>query len=137
MPSMKLALLVSDLAASRRFYTGLGFRVLARADDALTVGLADSVLELRSDAVAARGPHYFTPELDRWPRGTGVEVTIETDDVDAAWNAARAADADVVTPLADGSFRLSDPDGYFVHFRADENGARVAASAVSRRSKGA
>jgi catechol 2,3-dioxygenase-like lactoylglutathione lyase family enzyme len=124
---MKLALLVSDLAASRRFYMGLGFRVLARADDAVTVGLADSVLELRSDEAAVKGPHYFTPEIDHWPRGTGVEVTIETDDVDAAWDAARAADADVVTPLADGSFRVSDPDGYFVHIRA-------AAAAGRRRS---
>jgi catechol 2,3-dioxygenase-like lactoylglutathione lyase family enzyme len=115
---MKIALLVSDLAASRRFYTGLGFRVLARADDAVTVGLADSELELRSDEVAVRGPHYFTPELDRWPRGTGVEVTIDTDDVERAWDAARASDADVVSPLADGSFRVSDPDGYFVHVRA-------------------
>jgi len=116
---MKIALLVSDLRRSRQWYASLGFRQVDRADDRAVVALGDAVLELRSDVAAAAGPHYFTPEIAYFPRGTGVEITIEVADPAVVWEQARAADVDVVTPLDGGRvFRVADPDGYLLELRA-------------------
>jgi catechol 2,3-dioxygenase-like lactoylglutathione lyase family enzyme len=134
---MKIALLVSDLRRSRQFYAGLGFRIVERHEDGVTVALGDDVLELRSDAAAATGLHYFTPEIDYFPRGTGIELTLETTDIDALFDLARSTDADVVTALAPGDgpgrlFRLSDPDGYFVQFRSVEPGTALGGRRTGR-----
>ena len=66
--------------------------------------------------------HHFRPAHFAGPRGVGVEIVIEVDDVDAAF--ARARDAALthggqVEPLAarpwgQTDFRLIDPDGYYV-----------------------
>jgi lactoylglutathione lyase len=66
--------------------------------------------------------HHFRPDHFSGPRGVGVEIVVEVDDVDAAF--ARARDAAVthggqVEPLAarpwgQADFRLIDPDGYYV-----------------------
>jgi catechol 2,3-dioxygenase-like lactoylglutathione lyase family enzyme len=122
----KVALLVSDLQVSRRFYGALGFRVSERTDDGIVVTLGDNVLELRADDRAVAGPHYFTPEIDRFPRGTGVEITIETDALDEIYEAARVRDVDIVQALeladtdAAAQVVLADPDGYLLRFAANE-----------------
>jgi catechol 2,3-dioxygenase-like lactoylglutathione lyase family enzyme len=121
---MKIVLLVSDVARSRRFYAGLGFHVVERGADATTVALGDAVLELQSDEAARRGPDYFTPEIDRFPRGTGVEIVVATGDravVDAAATAAADADEDVISSGSDGAqgdLRVADPDGYLIRLTA-------------------
>jgi predicted enzyme related to lactoylglutathione lyase len=66
--------------------------------------------------------HHFRPAHFAGPRGVGVEIVVEVDDVDAAF--ARARDAAIaqggqVEPLAarpwgQTDFRLIDPDGYYV-----------------------
>jgi lactoylglutathione lyase len=66
--------------------------------------------------------HHFRPAYFAGPRGVGVEIVVEVDDVDAAF--ARARDAAVphggqVEPLAarpwgQTDFRLIDPDGYYI-----------------------
>ena len=65
--------------------------------------------------------HYFTPHIDRAPRGVGVEIVIEVDDVDAVLAAAEASGLNIVKPMQDRpwkarDFRLADPDGYFLRF---------------------
>jgi catechol 2,3-dioxygenase-like lactoylglutathione lyase family enzyme len=117
----KIALYASDVTVSRKFYAALGFRVLDRSDDGVVVALGENVLELRADEHAVAGPHYFTPEIERFPRGTGVEITIETDALDEIDELARARDVDVIRPLGrnglDGAqILLSDPDGYLLRF---------------------
>jgi catechol 2,3-dioxygenase-like lactoylglutathione lyase family enzyme len=118
----RIALLVSDLTVSRRFYSALGFRVTERTDDGVVLTLGDNVLELRADDAAVAGPHYFTPEIERFPRGTGVEITIETDAPEEVYEVARARDADIVVAFdaADvgGEVVLADPDGYLLRFAA-------------------
>lgn len=118
---MRIALFTSDLQASRRFYAALGFRTLSRTADGVFVALDKNVLELRTDARAVAGPHYFTPEIERFPRGTGVEITLETDDVGAIHELALSHDADIVRSLersvSDGpNLLLADPDGYLLRF---------------------
>ena len=117
----KIVLLVSDLRGSRRFYQGLGFRVVERREDAATMALGQDVVVLQMDTAAIAGPQYFTPEIERFPRGTGVELAFATPDVDALYEQARSLDVDLVgtlEPADDGTrqFRVSDPDGYLLRF---------------------
>ena len=74
----------------------------------------------RHSALSAR--HHFRPSHFAGPRGGGVEIVVEVDDVDAAF--ARAREAAVIhggqiEPLAARpwgltDFRLIDPDGYYI-----------------------
>ena len=117
----KVEFFVSDLARSRAWYEALGFRVVRESGDWQMLALGDNVLDLQGDAHALAGPHYFTPEIDRWPRGTGVEVSIEVEDIDGLYERALALAVDVVRPIQDRpwkarDFRVADPDGYFLRF---------------------
>ncbi len=117
----KVELYVSDVARSRSFYEALGFRVVRQWEDWLMLALGDNVIDLQGDGHASAGPHYFTPEIGRFPRGTGVEISIEVDDIDALHTQARALGIDVVKPIQDRpwkarDFRIADPDGYFIRF---------------------
>jgi lactoylglutathione lyase len=66
--------------------------------------------------------HHFRPAHFSGPRGVGVEIVIEVDDVDAAFAGARdaaVAQGGQVEPLAarpwgQTDFRLIDPDGYYI-----------------------
>ena len=64
--------------------------------------------------------HHFRPAHFVGPRGVGVEIVVEVDDVDAAFAPAREAavtHGGQIEPLAARpwgrtNFRLIDPDGY-------------------------
>lgn len=66
--------------------------------------------------------HHFRPAYFAGPRGVGVEIVIEVDDVEAAFTRARdtaVACGGQVEPLAarpwgQTDFRLIDPDGYYI-----------------------
>jgi lactoylglutathione lyase len=112
---------VSDVERSIAFYERLGLRVLRRWEDWVRLGLGDSFITLQGDAHAVKGPHYFTPDIGHSPRGTGVEIVFEVDDVDAVYARAQAGGLNVVKPIQDREwkardFRVADPDGYFVRF---------------------
>jgi len=113
-------LFVSDLERSVAFYEALGFRVTRRWEDWLKLAREDGVaITLQGDSHAVAGPHFFTPDIGRHPRGTGVEIVVQVADVDAVHEAARAAGLRIVKPIQDRDwkardFRLADPDGYFV-----------------------
>jgi catechol 2,3-dioxygenase-like lactoylglutathione lyase family enzyme len=117
----RVELFVSDLVRSRAWYEALGFRPVRGFEDWQMLALGDNLLDLQGDAHAVEGPHYFTPEIGRWPRGTGVEVSIEVEDVDELFERAKGLGVDVVKPLQDRpwgarDFRVADPDGYFLRF---------------------
>jgi len=110
---------VADVDASIGFYSVLGFRVARRWEDWVRLDRDGAELVLQGDAYVRGHEHYFTPDIDRSPRGTGVEVTVEVDDVDAVHAAAVAAGLRIVKPIQDRSwkardFRLADPDGFFI-----------------------
>jgi len=126
----KVELFVSDLERSRAFYEALGFRVVRSYGDWVMLALGDNVIDLQGDAHAVAGPHYFTPEIGRFPRGTGVEISIEVEDVDAAWERARGLGLDIVKEIQDRpwkarDFRLADPDGYFLRITSPLHRERV------------
>lgn len=112
---------VADVERSLAFYEALGFRVERRWEDWIRLDRDGADLVLFGDAYVRGHEHYFTPHIDRAPRGVGVEIVIEVDDVDAVLAAAIAAGLDIVKPMQDRpwkarDFRLADPDGYFLRF---------------------
>ena len=117
----KVEIFVSNFERSRAFYESLGFAVVRHWEDWAMLALGDNVLDLQGDTHAVAGPHYFTPEISRFPRGTGVEIAIEVEDVDGLYERARRLGVDIVKPIQDRpwdarDFRISDPDGYFLRF---------------------
>ena len=110
---------VSDVGASIAFYKVLGFRVTRRGKESVRLDRDGAELILQGDSYVRGHPHYFSADIDRSPRGTGVEVTIEVEDVDAVHAAAVAAGLRIVKPIQDRAwkardFRLADPDGFFI-----------------------
>jgi lactoylglutathione lyase len=114
-------LFVSDVDRSIAFYESLGLRLVKRWGDWARLVRGDSAIVLQGDAHAKAGPHYFTPNISRSPRGTGVEVVFEVDDVDGVYAGAQEQGVNVVKPIQDRDwkardFRVADPDGYFIRF---------------------
>jgi catechol 2,3-dioxygenase-like lactoylglutathione lyase family enzyme len=110
---------VSDVERSLAFYGALGFRVERRWEDWIRLDRDGADLVLFGDAYVRDHDHYFTAHIDREPRGVGVEIVIEVDDVDAVLAAAEASGLNIVKPMQDRpwkarDFRLADPDGYFL-----------------------
>ncbi len=114
---------VSDPGRSIAFYERLGFRVLRSGWGYTALERNGARLGLQDDAYARNHEHYFTPHLDRFPRGVGVEVSVEVGDRGAleALHADAQAAGCVVRELTERpwgatDFRIADPDGYFVRF---------------------
>lgn len=111
---------VADVDRSIAFYEVLGFRVGRRWGEWARLDRpGGGELVIQGDAYVRGHEHYFTPHIDRSPRGVGVEITLEVDDVDAVYAAAGTAGLTVVKPIQDRDwkardFRLADPDGFFV-----------------------
>lgn len=116
-----IELFVSDVKRSIHYYEALGLSVRIDRGEWVQLVRDDSLLILHEDTRVAAGPHYFTEHIARRPRGVGVEVVFEVQDVDSAYLQAQAAGAQIVKPLQDRpwnarDFRVADPDGYFVRF---------------------
>lgn len=114
---------VADVERSIAFYEALGFRIVQRWQDWIRLDRDGAELVLFSDDYIRRKPrraaHYFSPWIDGYPRGVGVEIVIEVADVDAVHAAATAGGLRIVKEIADRpwkarDFRLADPDGYFL-----------------------
>ena len=118
---------VSDVERSLDFYHQLGFEVAKRWQDWVLLQRGDSKIVIQGDAHAVAGPHYFTPNIGRTPRGTGVEVVIQVHDVDAEYLRAQRAGLNIVKPIQERTwkardFRLADPDGYFLRITSPLQG---------------
>lgn len=121
---LRFELFVDDVAATVRFYQAT---IGLRPPDGWT---PDGYVRLYAGAVTigvqhrAKLPpeHHFGPTRLDGPRGVGVEIVIEVDDVDNAYAlASRHAErhGGHVVPLVDQpwglrDFRLVDPDGYYL-----------------------
>lgn len=144
---LRTELFVDDLDSSVAFYTGLlGFRVTRRSETyavlvrgrvVLGFGLLANLSE-HDDS----GPGTVWRPLDG-PRGAGVEIVLELDDVDelsALYEhcASRlpAAEPLRLQPWGLYDFRLTDPDGYYLrltHGRAEESETAAPGSGVPMR----
>jgi lactoylglutathione lyase len=121
---VRFELFVEDVERSLAFYrAALGLRPPKGYDPRGYVPVSAGRVRIglqRRDALPAEH-HFRAADFDR-PRGVGVEIVIEVDDVGDAF--AQARDAAVahggqLEPLAtrpwgQTDFRLIDPDGYYI-----------------------
>lgn len=114
---------VTDLDRTIDFYARLGFVLVRRWEGWTLIDRSGSRLALQHDTYARGHEHYFTPHLDRFPRGVGVEACVDVadqDDLGALYATAQEMGC-VVRELRKRDwgatdFRIADPDGYFVRF---------------------
>jgi lactoylglutathione lyase len=121
---VRVELFVDDVERSARFYRDvLGFRVARETDETgyLPISSGALTIGLQRHSRLPSG-HHFRPEHFAGPRGVGVEVQVEVDDVDALYALAvttAPALGGGIEPIGDRSwglrdFRLIDPDGYYL-----------------------
>jgi len=119
----KLGLRVDDVTSAADFYTGLGFEHVAAMSDhsgqTVMVILRRGDLQLVVDALV--GLPFADTERERrtqaGPRGLGIVIGIEVDDVDAATSYCAAAGCEVTSEPHDATWReryaeCVDPYGY-------------------------
>jgi len=113
-------LCVSDFEQSITWFERvLGFRVVARdANEYAELSRGETSLQLAADDAP-----YWKPERPRLlppgQRGSGVEIVLLVDNVEAVYRQAQHARADIVRPLADypwhmRQFWVRHPDGYLI-----------------------
>src|SRR6266851_1422979 len=113
-------LCVSDFEQSITWFEHiLGFRVVARdAHEYAELSRGETSLQLAADDAP-----YWKPERPRLlppgQRGSGVEIVLLVEDVEAVYRQAQQARADIVRPLADypwhmRQFWVRHPDGYLI-----------------------
>ena len=95
-------LCVSDFGQSIHWFENvLGFRVVARdADEYAELSRGETSLQLAPD----RAPYWASERPRLLPpgqRGSGVEIVLLVDNVDAVYRQAQQAQADIVRELAD------------------------------------
>jgi len=120
----RIELFVEDLDRSIRFYErALGFQLARREPEYASLRRGDAELGLGAIAkLPAHGTEAgFTQDrlADRDRRGAGVEIVVEVEDLDAAFETVQGAGWTVAEPLRDRpwglrDFRLADPDGYYL-----------------------
>jgi lactoylglutathione lyase len=121
---VRFELFVDDVERSLAFYgAALGLRPSPGYDPQGYVPVSAGPVRIglqRRTALPAE--HHFRPAHFSGPRGVGVEIVIEVDNVHAAFDQARdtaVAHGGQVEPLAarpwgQTDFRLIDPDGYYI-----------------------
>jgi lactoylglutathione lyase len=121
---VRFELFVDDVERSVAFYGAvLRLRPPAGYDAQgyVPVAAGQLVIGLQRHS-ALTGQHHFRPAHFAGPRGVGVEIVVEVDDVTAAFAVAREAavtHGGQIEPLAarpwgQTDFRLIDPDGYYI-----------------------
>src|SRR6266566_9477004 len=113
-------LCVSDFEQSITWFEHvLGFRVVARdANEYAELSRGETSLQLAPDHApywASERPRLLAPGQ----RGSGVEIILLVEDVEAVYRQAQQARADIVRPLADYSWHMRQfwvrhPDGYLI-----------------------
>jgi catechol 2,3-dioxygenase-like lactoylglutathione lyase family enzyme len=110
---------VRDVRAAVEFYVEkLGFVVLRENDVFAVIALGQAHVLLAHESIAPEGS---LPEPSA--RGSGLNVRIVVDDVDAVYERAKARGVSIIHDIADRSyglrdFILADPDGFMLRFAA-------------------
>jgi catechol 2,3-dioxygenase-like lactoylglutathione lyase family enzyme len=116
----RVELCVSDFEQSIQWFENvLGFRVIAREEDEYAeLARGETTIQLATDSApywASERPHLLPPGQ----RGSGVEIVLLVDNVEAVYRQAQQAGADIARPIADypwhmRQFWVRHPDGYLI-----------------------
>lgn len=129
---VRFELFVDDVERSLAFYAAaLGLQPPSGYDPGGYVPVSAGRVRIglqRRNALPAE--HYFRPAHFTGPRGVGVEIVIEVDDVDAAFAQSREAAVPyggqieplTARPWGQVDFRLIDPDGYYLRVTSARRG---------------
>src|SRR5437667_5729545 len=111
---------VSDFEQSIKWFEDvLGFRVVARDENEYAeLSRGETSIQLAAD----RAPYWASERPRLLPpgqRGSGVEIVLLVENVDAVYRQAQQAQADIVRPLAEypwhmRQFWVRHPDGYLI-----------------------
>jgi catechol 2,3-dioxygenase-like lactoylglutathione lyase family enzyme len=120
--TVRFELFVADRDASIDFYTSvLGFQVERISDAYASLRCGQVVIGLgRLDQLPESGDGPgFTQERLAAGRGAGVEIVLETTELDAVYQRARRSRYPLAAPMKDQpwglpDFRIADPDGYYL-----------------------
>lgn len=118
--TLRLELFTGDIERTVRFYQNvLGFEVLPSGNPHYQpIKSGAVVLGIGSLRSLSKG-HYFAPSQPETRFGYGVEIVLEVEDIQLAYDNARKAGADFKAPLAVRpwgltDFRVVDPNGYYI-----------------------
>lgn len=117
--TVRFELFSRDVATSIRFFTDvLGFAASGNDPSYIELRLGSVVIGL-AGVEGLPGGHPLRPRNGDERLGLGVEIVIETDDVDAAYGRALDSGYGVAAELRERpwglrDFRVVSPDGYYV-----------------------
>lgn len=115
-----LSFYVKDLGITHDFYEALGFVILKRSDDVLSVRLNWFVMQFMPITNAI---DVFKAEAQADPKGSGIYVNVTVEDVDEAYafvtsKGMKPSSEPKDWPWGNREFVLRDPDGYKLVFMA-------------------
>lgn len=129
---LRFELFVEDVDRSVTFYAAaLGMRAADGYDPRGYVPVSAGHVRIGLQRhTALPDDHHFRPAHFTGPRGVGVEIVVEVDDVHAAYAQARDAAANWggqieplgTRPWGQTDFRLVDPDGYYIRVTSAAGG---------------
>lgn len=115
---LQVNLAVKDLQVSAAFYTeAFGFKERANHPGYILLQRNDLILGLKTDELLWY-PDPGAQPVESLVRGVGVELVLETSDIDRFYSRMQQAGAAIREPLTEQpwgatDFRMLDPDGYY------------------------
>ena len=126
--TIRFELFVADRDQSVDFYTSvLGFEVNRLDESYASLTCGHVTLGLGRQAAlpeSGDGPGFTQERLAR-DHGAGVEIVLETPDLDALYERVRRSGHPLAAPMQDRpwglrDFRVTDPDGYYLRITTPE-----------------
>jgi lactoylglutathione lyase len=126
--TIRFELFVADRDKSVDFYTSvLGFEVRRLDESYAMLTCGDVVLGLGRQAdLPETGEGWgFTQQRLNRDRGAGVEIVLETPDLEALYERVQRSGYQLAAPMQDRpwglrDFRVADPDGYYLRITTPE-----------------
>jgi lactoylglutathione lyase len=126
--TIRFELFVTDRDKSVDFYTSvLGFEVRRLDESYAMLTCGDVVLGLSRQAdlpETGEGPGFTQQRLNQ-DHGAGVEIVLETPDLEGLYERVQRSGYQLAAPIQDRpwglrDFRVADPDGYYLRITAPE-----------------
>jgi lactoylglutathione lyase len=119
--TLRMELFTTSIQRSVEFYTKvLGFTIEGdQISDSYQPVLKDDIVLGIGLIKNLDSNHYFNPQLKEIPKGYGVEIVLEVDNINQMYEKVVSSGYEIHEPLTKQywgltDFRLIDPDGYYL-----------------------